>query len=73
MKNYKKYLSLFPAKLLLLLLLSGNLFAQDSTVVPVAKKIKPVKATFGSVWIMDNQTVMVPIKGTFEFDIQHRF
>ena len=22
---------------------------------------------------MDNQSVMVPIKGTFEWDIQHRF
>lgn len=36
-------------------------------------KIKPVKNTFRSVWIIDNQTVMVPIKKTFEMDIQHRF
>ncbi len=34
---------------------------------------KPVKNTFSSIWIIDNQTVMVPYKGTFEFDIQHRF
>jgi hypothetical protein len=34
---------------------------------------RPVRATFESVWIIDNQTVMVPIKGTFEMDIQHRF
>lgn len=34
---------------------------------------KPVKETFESTLIIDNQTVMVPIKGTFEFDIQHRF
>ena len=56
--------------------------AQDSTAVtqdsaastddaPV--KIKPAKNTFQSVWIIDNQTVLVPIKGTFEMDIQHRF
>ncbi|MBK8483569.1 MAG: hypothetical protein IPL31_04260 [Saprospiraceae bacterium] len=34
---------------------------------------KAVKNTFESVWIIDNQTVMVPVKGTFEFDIAHRF
>lgn len=50
--------------------------AQDSTVVeevtePV--KPKPVKYTFQSVWIIDNQTILVPVKKTFEMDIQHRF
>ena len=42
---------------------------------PVAsvKKTKPVKNTFGSIWLIDNQTVMVPVKGTFEMDIMHRF
>jgi Membrane bound beta barrel domain (DUF5777) len=34
---------------------------------------RPVKSTFESAWLIDNQSVMVPIKGTFEFDIQHRF
>lgn len=67
---------------LLLSINSGSIFAQDSTVAvpakdttdtPVGKKSKPVKETFGSVWLMDNQTVMVPIKGTLEMDIQHRF
>jgi hypothetical protein len=51
-------------------------YAQDSTEsaeAPAVKKIKPVKNTFDGVWIIDNQTVMVPIKGTFEFDIMHRF
>lgn len=50
-----------------------NIAAQDSLEVPVAKKVKPVKNTFGSVLQIDNQTVMVPVKGTLEFDIQHRF
>ncbi|CAN5664589.1 hypothetical protein BH11BAC3_BH11BAC3_17520 [soil metagenome] len=61
--------------ILLLLLAIGiaNACAQDSTEVIVAKKVKPVKSTFASVMLMDNQTVMVPVKGTFEFDIQHRF
>jgi len=60
-----------------LLLLQTTTFAQDTTsaakeaIIPV--KAKPVKNTFQSIWIIDNQTVMVPVKGTFEMDIQHRF
>ena len=56
---------------------SNLLMAQDSTAVvqpaPVAKKKSYVKNTFDGNYIIDNQSVMVPIKGTFEFDIQHRF
>ncbi|MFL5740712.1 MAG: DUF5777 family beta-barrel protein [Flavisolibacter sp.] len=37
------------------------------------KKVKPAKNTFGSIWLIDNQTVMVPIKKSFEMDIMHRF
>lgn len=68
MKKYKNILVLLFAGFL-----AGGLFAQDPAEAPVAKKAKPVKNTFGSVWQIDNQTVMVPIKGTLEFDIQHRF
>ncbi|MCB0681566.1 MAG: hypothetical protein KDC32_11710, partial [Saprospiraceae bacterium] len=32
------------------------------------KDTRPVRKTFESVWLMENQTVMVPIKGTFEMD-----
>jgi len=47
---------------------------QDTTAAtPVVKKKSFVKNTFDGNYIIDNQTVMVPIKGTFEFDIQHRF
>lgn len=60
-----------------LMLLQTALMAQtDSIATPEVKrsaKVKPVKNTFESVWIIDNQTVMVPIKGTFEMDIMHRF
>ena len=60
-----------------LLLLPQFLTAQDSTAAveeaAVPSKPKPVKNTFQSVWIIDNQTVMVPVKKTFEMDIQHRF
>jgi hypothetical protein len=52
-----------------------QLIAQDTVTVkaPVVKKKSYVKNTFEGNYIIDNQTVMVPIKGTFEFDIQHRF
>jgi hypothetical protein len=73
MKNGKRYIPLFLASLLVLMLPGSCLLGQDSTEAPVIKKVKPVKNTFGSVWLIDNQTVMVPIKGTLEFDIQHRF
>jgi hypothetical protein len=79
MKKFKKY---FPCMLSaagfgLLSLLSVSVLAQDvptdsTQPAPVAKR-KAVKNTFESNWIQDNQTVMVPIKGTFEMDIQHRF
>jgi len=68
MKKYKKILLLFSVAFI-----SGGLYAQDAPETKAPQKIKPVKNTFGSVWLMDNQTVMVPIKGTLEFDIQHRF
>lgn len=59
------------------LLTSVIVFSQDenaaSTEVPTPVKAKPVKNTFPSVWIIDNQTVTVPIKKTFEMDIMHRF
>ncbi|HEY8782153.1 MAG TPA: DUF5777 family beta-barrel protein [Mucilaginibacter sp.] len=52
----------------------GNAMAQDTTATaPVVKKKSYVKNTFDGNFIIDNQTVMVPMKGTFEFDIQHRF
>jgi hypothetical protein len=68
MKKYKKILLIIS-----LSFLGGGLFAQDSNTGSEVKKVKPVKNTFGSVWLMDNQTVMVPVKGTLEMDIQHRF
>ena len=68
MKKYKNILLFISV-----CLLSGGLFAQDPVEAPAVKKAKPVKNTFESVWLMDNQTVMVPIKGTLEMDIQHRF
>jgi len=47
--------------------------SQAKSEAPVVQKVKPVKNTFQSVWIIENQTVMVPVKKTFEMDIMHRF
>ena len=49
-----------------LLVISNQSHAQDSI-------IARVKNTFRSNLIIDNQTVMVPVKKTLEFSIQHRF
>ncbi len=60
-----------------LFVLNNTGFAQnDSSAAPKQEapaKPRPVKNTFGSSLIIDDQTVMVPVKGTFEADIQHRF
>jgi hypothetical protein len=60
----------------LCLLISTTLRAQDSDSTKTANAAagkKAVKNTFEGNYLVDNQTVMVPIKGTFEFDFQHRF
>lgn len=55
------------------MLLSQLAFTQEIEVAPVETTKKYAKNTFESVWIIDNQTVIVPVQGTFEFDIAHRF
>ena len=65
--------------LTILALALGNVRAQQETVVEevaeeeIVEEIKPVKNTFESIYLIDAQTVMVPVKGTFEADFQHRF
>lgn len=59
-----------------ILLMNNAVWSQDSTITEGPKapaKTKPVKNTFQSIWIIDNQTAMVPVKGTLELDIMHRF
>ncbi len=76
----KKLISHFPHMLALAcmsLVLNIQSVAQDNAADSVqavlkAKK-KAVKNTFDGNYIIDNQTVVVPVKGTFEFDFQHRF
>ena len=38
-----------------------------------SRGLQRVGNTFESIWLIDNQTVTVPLKNTFEFDILHRF
>lgn len=61
----------FLGVLLLLVFQGITLWSQEAEMT--AEESMPVKNTFGSIYIIDNQTVMVPFKGTLEFDIQHRF
>jgi hypothetical protein len=75
--NTSKRVAIGACILCCFLLLQKTIKAQDSTDVAVEEskpsKPKPVKNTFQSIWIIDNQTVMVPQKKTLEMDIQHRF
>jgi len=59
-------------RMLLLCFLANSLMAQEEATANVSTN-KPVKNTFESATIFDNPTSLVPIKGTFEMDIQHRF
>lgn len=71
--NWKSnnYLSFLRTGLMLCLFIFSGLIlmAQEEN----NTEDKPVRATFNSTWLIDNQSVTVPIKGTFEFDILHRF
>jgi hypothetical protein len=69
----KKHLKIIIRSLMAaipVLLLGTSLFAQEED---NGKDLRPVKNMFESNWLIDNQSAMVPIKGTFEFDIIHRF
>jgi len=85
--SYSSFIPGFARGCLLIVLCSsfGIVMAQDTTAkkaavsadttaaVPVIKKKSYVKDTFDGNLLIDDQTVMVPIKGTFAFEIQHRF
>lgn len=68
-----------PILALIVLLLSSSaiLRAQDEEAVQTlaihSRGLQRVGNTFESVWLADNQTVIVPLRKTFEFDILHRF
>ena len=57
---------------LLALFLYGTVFAQEEK--PAADTSStPVRFTFGTAILIDNQTVATPYKGGLEFEIHHRF
>jgi Membrane bound beta barrel domain (DUF5777) len=74
MEHIKSIMSIsfrYTLSMVVILLVGGMARAQDSTGTVVKKQV--VKNTFESNLIIESQTVMVPVKGTLEFDIQHRF
>ncbi len=76
MKNLYNNIYLILCCFIILTLPSISLMAQDDDTAEVAQSSnerKPVKDIFESIWLIDNQTVVVPVKGTFQYDIQHRF
>lgn len=69
MKNQFKT-HLLVALAAILSFVPGMVNAQDEA---PEKDLRPVKNTFESTWVIENQSVDVPYKGTFQFDILHRF
>ena len=60
--------------LLLFVSWSNISIAQDNdSTAPAVPKYKPVKYTFAGPLLIDDQTVMIPTKGSLQFAIQHRF
>lgn len=70
MKNQFNTYSTLALVIFLCLIFSNIVNAQDEA---KEKDLRPVKNTFESTWMIDNQSVVVPYKGTFQFDILHRF
>jgi len=74
MKNLKTiYSKAFPLVAVLGILVTTSVFAQEDSVKVSDSGNKPVRSVFESTWIIDNQTTLVPQKGTFEFMMNHRF
>jgi hypothetical protein len=79
-KNNLLTVSFYIFTMLMFMLLSTVGYAQEENEEIENKREKkekeeqvPVRNMFNSNLIIDNQTVIVPSKGTFEWDIQHRF
>src|SRR6478735_5343644 len=75
MKNLKTiYSKTFSLSLLALSFITISTFAQEDSVAVVNDSgMKPVRSVWESTWLIDNQTTLVPVKGTFEFMMNHRF
>tara|TARA_Y100000310_G_scaffold335846_1_gene418895 strand:- start:5241 stop:6086 length:846 start_codon:yes stop_codon:yes gene_type:complete len=67
--KYKHYI-------ITIFILTGTTFpglAQDADSLETKKPDKPERPAFQSGWLIDNPTGLINTKGTFQFDIQHRF
>src|SRR6188472_870491 len=77
MKNLKtihsKTLRVISTLGLLLITISAFAQEEDSVAAALASGNKPVRSVFESTWLIDDQTTLVPQKGTFEFMMNHRF
>ena len=80
MRNKLSHFSSYSLRTALLLVVaiataSSDLMAQDSSAaaLPAAKTKSYVKNTFSGNYLIDDQTVMVPVKKTFGFYISHHF
>jgi len=73
-----KTLGLVLAFCLITILNPTDIQAQEraeevQTIYIHSRGLQRVGNTFESIWLIDNQTVVVPLRKTFEFDILHRF
>jgi hypothetical protein len=59
--------------LMILVLIHIPALAQEPDLDEEEEGLKPQRPPFESSWIIENQTSVVPAKGTLEFMIQHRF
>jgi hypothetical protein len=77
MKTLNQFIKRLGLVAVLLTVAFSQGFAQDEeevqTIAIHSRGIQRVGNTFESIWLIDNQTVNVPLRGTFEFDILHRF
>jgi hypothetical protein len=71
--NHQRILAIVSVCILMSISAMAQDAVSDSTQAALKDGKKPVKNTFDGNYLIDNQSVMVPIKGTFEFDFQHRF
>lgn len=57
----------------IIFLFNGKAFSQDEEKKESDDGKKPAKPAFASSLLMEDQSVLVPAKGTLQFDLQHRF
>jgi hypothetical protein len=80
MKTTNRFIKYVGAAILTIALTSGfsvvTAQVEEEEVQTIAIHSRPLQRvgnTFESIWLIDNQTVHVPLRKTFEFDILHRF